>query len=76
LLLVQAGREDRFSRDQARLIERAAGPGAESWLVEDAGHNHAWEVHRAEYERRVRDFFRRALAPGARAGAAGKAVAA
>jgi fermentation-respiration switch protein FrsA (DUF1100 family) len=62
LLLIQSGIEDRFGREEVARLEQAAGPGAELWRVEDAGHNRAWLVHREAYERRVRAFFRRHLA--------------
>ncbi len=73
LLLIQSGREDRFGAEQVDLLERNAGPGAERWRVADAGHNQAWELHRGEYERRVRAFFRAHLEPPARARAAAPA---
>ncbi len=63
LLLIQSGIEDRFGLRQVRLLEAAAGPGAERWTVADAGHNKAWLVHRDEYERRVGAFFRAHLPP-------------
>jgi fermentation-respiration switch protein FrsA (DUF1100 family) len=69
VLLIQAGREDRFGLREVGLLEDAAGPGTERWRVDDSGHNRAWITHREEYERRVRAFFRRQLtatpSPGA-----------
>jgi fermentation-respiration switch protein FrsA (DUF1100 family) len=61
LLLIQSGLEDRFSRKEVEMLTDAAGPGAQTWLVEDAGHNRAWITHRADYERRVRAFFAKNL---------------
>jgi hypothetical protein len=61
LLLIQSGIEDRFGLEQVRMLEAAAGPGTERWRVADAGHNRAWVLHRAEYERRVLAFFREHL---------------
>ena len=57
LLLIQSGIEDRFGIAQVRRLEQAADSSATIWRVSDAGHNNAWRVHRAEYERRVRAFF-------------------
>jgi fermentation-respiration switch protein FrsA (DUF1100 family) len=61
LLLIQSGLEDRFSRKEVEMLTQAAGPGAQTWRVEDSGHNRAWLEHRSEYERRVRTFFARYL---------------
>ncbi len=61
LFLVQAGVEDRFRIPQTRMLENAAGANTEGWRVADAGHNQAWIKHRAEYERRVRSFYREFL---------------
>jgi fermentation-respiration switch protein FrsA (DUF1100 family) len=63
VLLIQSSIPDRFGAGQVQLLEQAAGPGAVRWTVADAGHNQAWERHRAEYERRVTGFFTRSLAP-------------
>jgi len=76
LLLIQSGIEDRFSLDEVHALEAGAGPGAEQWLVADAGHNKAWLLHRDEYERRVRAFFRAHLAPPAAPAAAAASRAA
>ena len=65
LLLIQSGAQDRLGLGEVGDLERAAGRDAEVWRVPDAGHNRAWIVHTAEYERRVRAFFRAHLpAPG------------
>jgi fermentation-respiration switch protein FrsA (DUF1100 family) len=61
VLVVQTRREDRFSRRHAERIETALGPGSEVWTLEDVRHNQAWQLHRAEYERRVGDFLARHL---------------
>lgn len=63
LLLIQSGIEDRFGIAQVRKLEQAADSSATIWRVSDAGHNRAWLVHRAEYERRVRAFFLAHLVP-------------
>jgi pimeloyl-ACP methyl ester carboxylesterase len=62
--LVSAERDDRFSPGQAEAIWRAAGSRGTLWLAA-GGHNEAWQHERAEYERRVLQFFGRALAPPA-----------
>ncbi|MEO5988802.1 MAG: alpha/beta fold hydrolase [Candidatus Eisenbacteria bacterium] len=59
VLLIQGGMEDRFSLRQVRRLENAAGPGVESWVLRDAGHNAGWSRHRREYELRVRGFLAR-----------------
>lgn len=56
VLLIQSAVEDRFSQRQVQWLEAAAGPGVESWVLSDAGHNGAWLVHRKDYELRVRAF--------------------
>ncbi|HTR97042.1 MAG TPA: alpha/beta hydrolase [Candidatus Acidoferrales bacterium] len=61
LLLVQSAAGDRIGLGQVDSLEQAAGAHAERWRVPDAGHNRAWSLHRVEYERRLRAFFRRAL---------------
>lgn len=61
VLLVQTSRGDRFAKDQVRMLENAAGPGAEGWTVSDSRHNEVWLDHRREYETRVRGFFARHL---------------
>lgn len=63
VLLIQCGVEDRFGLREVHMLESAAGPLTESWIVNDAGHNRAWLLHRAEYERRVRAYFISHLAP-------------
>ncbi len=63
LLLIQSGIEDRFGLAQVERLEQAADSSATLWRVADAGHNHAWIAHRAEYERRVRAFFLAHLLP-------------
>lgn len=82
LLLVHAQRDDRIAPEQARDLWRAAGAKDEIWLVPE-GHNQAWRLHRAEYERRVLAFYGRPLGEGmlanvgegARSGARGSAHA-
>lgn len=61
VLLIQTSLGDRFSRDQVRALENAAGPGAEGWTVDDSRHTEVWIRHRREYETRVRAFFARHL---------------
>jgi fermentation-respiration switch protein FrsA (DUF1100 family) len=61
VLLIQSGIEDRFGLGEVLAFEHAAGPRTECWRVDDAGHNQAWLRHPAEYEERVRAFFRRHL---------------
>lgn len=61
VLLIQTSRGDRFSRDQVRALENAAGPGVEGWTVDDSRHTEVWIDHRREYETRVRAFFARHL---------------
>ena len=56
VLLIQGAVEDRFSLRQVRRLENAAGPGVESWVLLDAGHNAGWLRHRKDYELRVRMF--------------------
>ena len=65
LFFVHAARDDRLSTEQARDLWRAAGAKDELWLL-DTGHNEAWKLHRAEYERRVLAFFDHALEPDVR----------
>lgn len=57
VLLIQTARGDRFSVEQVRALEGAAGPGVEGWTVTDSRHNAVWLDHRREYEARVRAFF-------------------
>jgi len=57
VLLIQTARGDRFSPEQVRELEAAAGPGAEGWTVTDSRHNAIWVDHRRDYETRVRAFF-------------------
>jgi fermentation-respiration switch protein FrsA (DUF1100 family) len=47
--------------ETARLFE-AAGEPKEFWLVRGAPHSRGWQTERAEYERRLVEFFRSALA--------------
>lgn len=56
VLLIQGAVEDRFSQRQVKRLEEAAGPGVESWVIMDAGHNGGWPKHRQDYEQRVRTF--------------------
>lgn len=56
VLLIQGAVEDRFSLRQVRRLESAAGPGVESWVMMDTGHNMGWPRHRKDYELRVRAF--------------------
>ncbi len=56
VLLIQGAVEDRFSLRQVRRLESAAGPGVESWVLMDTGHNGGWPQHRKDYELRVRAF--------------------
>ncbi len=56
VLLIQTARGDRFSAEQVRALEGAAGPGVEGWTVTDSRHNAVWLDHRREYETRVRAF--------------------
>jgi pimeloyl-ACP methyl ester carboxylesterase len=57
VLLMQTSQGDRFSPEEVRLLEAAAGPGVEGWTVNDCVHNQLWQAHRVEYEARVRAFF-------------------
>ena len=61
VLLIQTARGDRFSGEQVRALENAAGPGAEGWTVNDSRHTEVWIDHRREYESRVRAFYSRHL---------------
>jgi fermentation-respiration switch protein FrsA (DUF1100 family) len=61
VLLIQTARGDRFSVEQVRALENAAGPGVEGWTVNDSRHTEVWVGHRREYEARVRAFFSRHL---------------
>jgi dipeptidyl aminopeptidase/acylaminoacyl peptidase len=63
LLFIHALRDDRFAPEQARDLWRAAGAKDEIWLLPE-GHNQAWRLHGAEYERRVLAFFGRYLGEG------------
>ena len=56
VLVIQTTREDRFSREQVQRITDALGLSGEQWTLDDVKHNHAWLVHRADYEQRVGDF--------------------
>jgi uncharacterized protein len=57
VFFIHAGRDDRMAPEEARELWRAAGSKDPIWLIEDAGHNEGWELHREEYERRVSAFF-------------------
>lgn len=55
--------DDRFSPEQGRGLWREAGAKDPLWVVDGAGHNQAWQLHRVRYEREVLAFLDRALAP-------------
>jgi fermentation-respiration switch protein FrsA (DUF1100 family) len=65
LLLIQSTLQDRFGIGEVERLEAAADSTAILWRVADAGHTRAWQVHRYEYETRVRGFFRAHLPPPA-----------
>jgi dipeptidyl aminopeptidase/acylaminoacyl peptidase len=62
LLLIYGSRE--ASLPGARLQAAAAGPSAQLWVVEGAGHGTYAQIAPAEYERRIVDFFDAALGGG------------
>lgn len=57
LLLIYGSLE----RDNGEALYAAAGPGADLWIVEGAGHGAYRTVAGAEYEMRITEFFRDAL---------------
>jgi hypothetical protein len=59
--LIACEHDDRLSTAEARNIWRAAGSRDSLWVLPDCGHNEAWRVHRAEYQRRVLAFYAAAL---------------
>ncbi len=61
VFLIRGALEDHLSHRHTRALEGAAGPAAESWLVEGAGHAGAWARDPSAYERRVRAFLSVAL---------------
>ena len=61
LLLIHGGADDTVPLADARRLVAAAGVGAVSWEVPEAGHSAAHRVAPGEYERRVSDFLREAL---------------
>lgn len=63
-VLVIAGERDPRTplSESRRLFAAAAGP-KDLWVVPGAGHDDFHATHRAAYEARVRDFFRRYLGP-------------
>ena len=62
MLLISCQLDDRLSTDEARHIWQAAGERDSLWVLPDCGHNQAWQTHRAEYRRRVLEFYERSLA--------------
>lgn len=62
LLLIYGSRE--ASLPGARLQAKAAGPSAELWVVEGAGHGNYAQIAPAEYERRLVEFYNAGLAGG------------
>lgn len=64
ILLVHGDRDEVVSSKAAHRLVAAAGPGAESWTVRDAGHSLAHETAPAAYEARVGAFLRAAFEAG------------
>ncbi len=61
LFIIQGGSDERMPVSEGqRLMDLAPGP-KELWVVGEAGHIGAKEVNPAEYERRVLEFFDKAL---------------
>lgn len=62
LLIIHGQRDEQIPPAHSERLYAAAGEPKELWLVPGAGHGmNTWETATAEYERRVIDFFRRAL---------------
>jgi fermentation-respiration switch protein FrsA (DUF1100 family) len=61
VFFIHGTRDDRIGTDQARALWRAAGGKDPLWIVAGAGHNEAWRLEPAHYERSVSAFFARAL---------------
>ncbi len=59
ILLIYGSREPSLSGGQRQ--QQAAGANATLWIVTDAHHGTYWEADPTEYERRVVDFFDKAL---------------
>jgi len=56
ILFIHSQTDERLSPDQSQWLWEAAGSKDPTWWVPEAGHNKGWELHRAEYERRVLEF--------------------
>jgi pimeloyl-ACP methyl ester carboxylesterase len=61
VFFIHGTRDDRIGTEQARVLWRAAGGKDPLWIVAGAGHNEAWRLESAHYERSVNAFFARAL---------------
>lgn len=62
LLLIHGGADSTVPLRDAHRLADAAGPATEHWIVEGADHSAAHRHAGQDYERRVRDFLRVALA--------------
>lgn len=62
LLLIHGGADETVPPDDGRRLAALAGPSAEHWLVEGAGHSGGHATVPQDYARRVGDFLRVALA--------------
>ncbi len=63
ILFIHGVRDDRLSPRHVEQLWRAAGAKDPLWIVPAAGHNHAWQMYRAEYEHRVLAFLGHAVRP-------------
>lgn len=62
IFFVHGTHDRRVGVEHVRLLWAAAGRKDEVWVVDGAGHNESWRMHREEYERRLIAFFDRTLA--------------
>lgn len=66
VLLISGGRDTYVTPEVARQLWQVVGPTAELWVVDGAKHNLARMVAPDEYDRRIVQHFRMALAPDLR----------